>query len=408
MNKKNKNINVAELFAGVGGFRLGLEKASKSFFKTVYANQWEPSTKKQHAFECYENNFGKTNKSQKHDNSDISSVNLMLEDDINYIKDDINLVVGGFPCQDYSVAATNSKGIEGKKGVLWWEIHKFIKIKNPSYLLLENVDRLLLSPSKQRGRDFLIMLSTLNELGYNVEYRVVNAADYGHVQKRRRVFIFAYKNDSKISSIYKEYKLNKTILTKNIKVKQESNIYKYKIKKSILEISNNESFDFKNYGQMNNGVIETFKVSSVYNGKKTYINDVLLSDGDFKDLILTENQKEKIFSLKDGGKTKRIKNGYEYFYAMGSMRRYDNKENTPARTMLTSESSINRSTHIIKINEDTYRFIHPIEAERFNEFPDNWTSSVESLKKRYFLMGNALVVGLVEKIGKNIKYFLEK
>lgn len=80
-----------------------------------------------------------------------------------------------------------------EKGVLFWEIIRFIQNTYPKYLLLENVDRLLKSPSRQRGRDFAVMLSTLNELGYSVEWRVINAADYGNAQRRRRVFIFGYK-----------------------------------------------------------------------------------------------------------------------------------------------------------------------------------------------------------------------
>src|SRR5699024_3875340 len=182
-----KTIRVAELFAGVGGFRLGLEKANKDFFETVWANQWEPSRKTQEAFECYTRNFI----SGEHSNEDIGDIGdsffqqLMPE-----------LVVGGFPCQDYSVARSLSgeKGIQGKKGVLFWEIERLLRHSHPKYVLLENVDRLLKSPSKQRGRDFAVMLATLWHLDYSVEWRVINAADYGFAQRRRRVFIFAYKN----------------------------------------------------------------------------------------------------------------------------------------------------------------------------------------------------------------------
>ena len=86
---------------------------------------------------------------------------------------DCDVLVGGFPCQDYSVATTikNSKGLKGKKGVLWWSIERIIREKKnkPKYLILENVDRLLKSPSNQRGRDFAVMLGCLNQLGYPVE-----------------------------------------------------------------------------------------------------------------------------------------------------------------------------------------------------------------------------------------------
>ncbi len=399
-----KKINIAELFAGVGGFRLGFENSSKTMFQTKYVNQWEPSTKIQHAYDCYIKNFPISKKSI-YENIDIKVVNDKLSEN-DYIEK-IDLVVGGFPCQDYSVAATKSKGIEGKKGILWWEIHRFLKIKNPSYILLENVDRLLISPRTQRGRDFLIMLAVLNELNYDVEWRVINASEYGFVQSRKRVFIFAYKRDTNIAKIYEKNNLNETILTRKLKTNKVSEISEYKIKKNILKISEEEQFEFKNYGFMKNGKIITFKINSIFKGNHTYINDVLLNHNDdlVKKLILTDEQKNKVFKLKDGGKKLRKKDGFEYYYSEGKMSRFDNIKNKKARTMLTSEGTINRSSHIIKINDDKYRFIHPIEAERINGFRDGWTEGILPERRRYFMMGNALVVDLIKKIADNIKYY---
>ena len=168
-------LRVAELFAGVGGFRIGLEKAGHN---TVWANQWEPKTKVQHAYNCYVEHFGDFPDL----NTDINKVNK-------YSIPDHDLLVGGFPCQDYSVATTRAKGIAGIKGVLWWDILDVVKAKKPSYILLENVDRLLKSPVIRRGRDFGVILSCLLNEDYVVEWRVINAADYGFPQKRRRVFI---------------------------------------------------------------------------------------------------------------------------------------------------------------------------------------------------------------------------
>lgn len=148
-------LKVVELFAGVGGFRIGLEATKK--FEVIWSNQWEPSTKAQHASWVYENRFG----DKGHSNENIEEVDT---------KDipDCDVLVGGFPCQDYSVATTlkNSKGLKGKKGVLWWSIERIIREKKnkPKYLILENVDRLLKSPSNRRGRDFAVMLGCLNQL----------------------------------------------------------------------------------------------------------------------------------------------------------------------------------------------------------------------------------------------------
>ena len=123
-------IRVAELFAGVGGFRLGLERASQVLhYKVVFSNQWEPNRRKQHASEVYVARFGQ----EGHFNLDIATVPVKAIPDH-------DLLVGGFPCQDYSVASTlkNSKGLQGKKGVLWWQIHRILEQKKtrPSYLLL--------------------------------------------------------------------------------------------------------------------------------------------------------------------------------------------------------------------------------------------------------------------------------
>ena len=173
-----ERIKVAELFAGVGGFRLGLENTDKKMFDVTWANQWEPSRKVQHAFDCYSQHFN----SGQHINKDIAEVTDKEMADTN-----VDMIVGGFPCQDYSVARSlnGELGIQGKKGVLFWQIVRFMQNTVPKYILLENVDRLLKSPSNQRGRDFSVMLSTLNELGYDVEWRVINAADYGNSQRRR-------------------------------------------------------------------------------------------------------------------------------------------------------------------------------------------------------------------------------
>jgi DNA (cytosine-5)-methyltransferase 1 len=159
----DKNIRVVELFAGVGGFRIGLEGASDAY-QTVWNNQWEPSTKHQDASLVYRARFG----NEGHSNNDICTI---ATNDI----PDHDLLVGGFPCQDYSVAATLSRsgGIEGKKGVLWWQIYRILEEKGekrPNYIFLENVDRLINSPATQRGRDFAIILASLWKRVYFAQY----------------------------------------------------------------------------------------------------------------------------------------------------------------------------------------------------------------------------------------------
>lgn len=386
---------VCELFAGVGGFRLGLEKSSDKW-KTVWANQWEPSKKVQHAFDCYCHHFGYND---NHTNVDIAEI------DKNIIPNH-NLLVGGFPCQDYSVARTGAEGIHGKKGVLWWQIRDTIETKQPNFVLLENVDRLLKSPTKQRGRDFAVMLACFNDLGYSVEWRVINAAEYGFAQKRRRVFIFAYKNTTNYFSVLSN-STNLELLNKEgffastfpieeiLSVKETTMTYN-----DIFDISETFEYNFFNAGIMRGGKIVTEKVIPIYE-EPIKLKDLIEENVD--DKYYLGKQLEKWEYLKGSKKIERTsKTGHKYIFSEGAISFPDSLD-SPARTMLTSESSINRSTHVI---EDPitkkYRLLTPVEAERIQGFEDNWTNTGMPEKFRYFCMGNALVVGLVERMGKTL------
>ncbi len=393
---------VIELFAGVGGFRLGLEKSDKDW-KTVWANQWEPGKKVQHAFECYNKNFGE---SINHTNVDIAEV------DKNLIPD-ANLLVGGFPCQDYSVATTlkMSGGIQGKKGVLWWSIRDTLMAKNPSFVLLENVDRLLKSPSTQRGRDFGIMLACFKELDYTVEWRVINAADYGQAQKRRRIFIFAYKNDTKYAKKQMKLTEHQTLMSEGFfsntfPIKEEFEKEKScTIGNDILEISDEFKFLFENTGIMRNGEVLTLKTTPIHENPTT-IKDIMESNVGEEYIIKNIERWEY---LKGGKRINRVAaNGHEYVYSEGAMSFPDNMD-SPARTILTGETSVSRTSHVVR-DSDTgeLRTITQIEAERIQGFPDNWTNTGMPPKFRYFCMGNALVVGLVERMGKTLSEIFDE
>lgn len=411
-------IKVAELFAGVGGFRLGLEgwnnkSASsnykenfKSPYEIVWSNQWEPSTKVQHASSVYENRFGKNG----HSNEDIASV------EISEIPDH-DLLVGGFPCQDYSVATTlkNSKGLIGKKGVLWWSIHKILSEKEnkPKYLFLENVDRLLISPSGQRGRDFAIILKSLNDLGYAVEWRVVNAAEYGMPQRRRRIFILAYSQNS---TIYNEIKENNSTdwllkdgtLANALPVQSENILFpnEFKLNENIVEISENFNKNgkkgmFENTGIMIDGIVSTIKTKPSYEDEFTILKDIIQNGEVSEEFYIKEEELDKWFYLK-GAKKEMRKNsqGFEYNYSEGGMI-FPDPLDKPSRTIITGEGgkSASRFKHVIKTPKG-YRRLSPIELERLNMFPDDHTKlDGVTDTKRAFFMGNALVVGVIEKIG---------
>ncbi len=403
-----------ELFAGVGGFRCGLNHVElkddkvveNGNWKFLWANQWEPATKSQEAYECYAKRFGEDS---------VSNVDI-FEVDKHDIPDH-TLLVGGFPCQDYSVAQTlsNSKGIEGKKGVLWWAIEQTLAIKQPPFVLLENVDRLLLSPAKQRGRDFGIMLRSFYENGYDVQWRVINAGEYGLPQKRRRTYILAYHKSTNYYKEMQKVKDRDVIFEKGLFVQQfpikseyqaisESSISEYK---DLKDVSDNFKCQFYNAGVMTNGGIYTVKVKSDYNLIYPLRNIREENPVDEK-YFLNDKQIEKFAFLKGSKKIPRVKpNGEPYYYCEGSMPFPDNLD-APARTMLTSESGISRTTHVIEdFKTKKLRLLTPRECERINGFPDDWTNTGMSDKKRYFMMGNALVVGVIERIGKEIERIIE-
>jgi len=425
MDKKEITMRVLELFAGVGGFRVGLENSDKNFFKTKWSNQWEPSRKTQDAFEIYNYHFPNS-----------ANINMSISNISNEMFSSMNaeLIVGGFPCQDYSVARSkiNEKGIEGKKGVLFWEIIRATENIKPKYLILENVDRLLKSPSKQKGRDFATMLSAFNNLGYSVEWRVINAAKYGQSQRRRRIFFFIYCNNTAFAKSidtkfehtnctsekdrYTEYIFKDGLFAtqfpiKNISVKNRHVFHE--LEKDIVEISNNFTGTFWNSGIMRYGKYYSIDTEPNYKGKSKILKDILQDESEIPEkYYINDSEKLKRFKyLRDSKRIERTStSGYKYVYSEGRMTPYDNL-NLPGRTILTSEGTVNRSTHLLKIN-NRYRLITPIEAERLQGFPDNWTAKKKlangdvinvSDRMRMFIMGNALVTDIIKDIANFIR-----
>jgi DNA (cytosine-5)-methyltransferase 1 len=280
MTKEKRKIRVVELFAGVGGFRIGLEGASDAY-ETIWNNQWEPSTLHQDASLVYRARFG----SKGHSNKDI---NLVRTADI----PNHDLLVGGFPCQDYSVAATLSKsgGIEGKKGVLWWQIYRILQEKGdnrPQYIFFENVDRLLNSPATQRGRDFAIILASLADLGYIVEWRIINAADYGMPQRRRRTYIVGYRQDSivaqKINQMEDWVEFDGVMAQAFPFRVKEHTLSIFNIEGSIQDVSadfNKEKRDspFGNAGMMMNRKVYSIDAEAVYDGPFQTLGGTLVDE----------------------------------------------------------------------------------------------------------------------------------
>ena len=399
---------ICELFAGVGGFRLGFDHLN-SGWKTTWFSQWEPGAKTQWAHDCYVQHYGDCAdmRGEYHTGEDISEM------DKNAIPDH-SLLVGGFPCQDYSVAhsLSSSKGIEGKKGVLWWQIRDILIAKKAPFCLLENVDRLLKSPAKQRGRDFGIILACLAELGYSAEWRVVNAAQYGAAQRRRRIFIFAYRNDTeygkKMADSTAEQIINNDGFMKKAFPSQEmGKITNTEISTDIIDVSDNFKFAFENAGYMHDGMIYTAKVIEAEEAP-IMLGDILQSNVDEKHYIPGDKMAKWTY-LKGAKKIPRTSaDGHEYTFSEGPIA-FPDPWDRPGRTMLTSESTLNRSTHVVSDpGTGRLRLLTPVEAERLQGFDDEWTNTGMPDRMRYFCMGNALVVQMITRMGKVLDEIIAK
>lgn len=192
---------VVDFFAGIGGIRLGFEQAE---FECVFSNEIDP-----YCCITYKENFGEDPK------GDITKLNP------NDIKPKFDVFVGGFPCQAFSIAG-RKLGFEDTRGILFFDIVKILKDKNPKAFLLENVKNL---KSHDKGKTFATILNVLeNELDYNVSVKVLNAKNFGVAQNRERVYIVGFRKDVfsgkfEFPESANSKKVLKDILEKNVPIK---------------------------------------------------------------------------------------------------------------------------------------------------------------------------------------------
>lgn len=418
------SIRVAELFAGVGGFRVGLEgyddagmsSPAAGDFETVWANQWEPDGRasKQFAWRCYEERFGEGSCV----NEDITKVMDEVEEGECELPD-VDMVVGGFPCQAFSIArplsrATGLSGDKGTKGVLWFEIYRFLQQKHPRYCLFENVDRLLKSPASCRGRDFATILCCLAVEGYTVEWRVVNSAEYGFPQRRKRTFIFAERRDDLSTDEELLALVNGGVMAdalphepveladlREILLHDDPYVENHEFEPG----GNGKRSPFGTCGVMAGFRVLTCDAEAAYDGERRVLGDVMTPEADVPESFYVEGDALDRWEYLKGSKRERrvTKDGHEWWYSEGQMAFPDLLSN-PSRTILTSEggTSPSRMKHVVEI-DGRWRRLVPEELERLQGFPAGWTDGCGMTdNQRAFCMGNALVTGVVHRIGKSV------
>ena len=471
---------VVELFAGVGGFRLGLERDLVGFdpasgwrwkepnqpdWEVVWSNQWEPSTKSQPGFDRYASTFGDRG---MHVNDDIAQVLNDLgvprydghtvapwsqiggRDDA--VPEDFDLLVGGFPCQDYSVAKplSQAQGLGGGKGILWWEIARILQQYRPPHVLLENVDRLLKSPSAQRGRDFAVMLACFAQLGYAVEWRVINAEDYGYPQRRRRVFVYATRQTEQLAGLgaaadtltVDPQRWTNLVANLGARQVQETGVLAASLECRVADVprdaivslgataSEVDPHDiskrwaqytvspWRNAGVMVGGVAWTADVASTYDGKRWTLGETLLPLDEvvehFPQFLIPEAElgmpstldHDRDVELGVLGTWRYLKGAKKvprgpYHYTEGAVA-FPEPLDRAARTVLTGEGGRSPSRFKLVVRQEgVYRRLTPVELERLDMFPDGWTEGMSD-GRRAFMVGNALVVGIVDRVGREI------
>ncbi len=164
-----------DLFAGIGGIRLGFDQAFKDKIETVFISEWDEK-----AQETYRANFD--------DNIEIAG-DITKIDEADIPAHDI--LLAGFPCQAFSLAGQR-KGFEDTRGTLFFDVARIVKYHQPKVVFAENVKNLV---NHDRGRTFKVIKEILTDLGYTVFHKVLNSKDFGVPQNRERIYIVSFRND---------------------------------------------------------------------------------------------------------------------------------------------------------------------------------------------------------------------
>jgi DNA (cytosine-5)-methyltransferase 1 len=250
------------------------------------------------------------------------------------------------------------------------------------------------------------MLRCLADLGYLVEWRMVNAADYGFAQRRRRTFIVGRLDDEGVPA--PDLLLRRGVLARALPaqpVTLDAHV-SCVLPRDVADVSDDFAFDFQNAGVMRNGRVWTAKLAPAYDGPRITLGDVLISEDQVpRDYFIPRAQIAQWRYLKGAKREQRTspRTGYRYFYSEGALT-FPDPLDQPSRTILTAEggSSPSRFKHVVRTPSGKYRRLTPVELERLNGFPDGWTDTGMTDRRRAFCMGNALVVGPVHLIAREL------
>lgn len=368
----NNQLKAVELFAGIGGFRLGMTNAN---IKTIWANDFS-----QLSCQVYESNFGKESIVL----GDINEINIS---DI----PDHDILTAGFPCQPFS-SAGKKLGIKDQvRGTIFEQIVNILAKKQPKYFLLENVKRML---TMQNGSHFRKILEALSCLDYFIEWRIINPITFGIPQNRERVFIFG----SKVDSIYiKNIELDRFSVFLN---NQDANLLMAAKKtENIMQPIIDNKVKNSNWGIAYKNTMYTQQLLAISNDQKII---------KLKDVIQDELEVDKQFDftidtierIKSSKLVNRYCNGVEILYNQGGGSRlgYTIFGTNGIASTLTASTSRHYERYQVG---DKFRRLTNVEYARLMGFPDDWCR-VARIYDQYALFGNAVVPICIEWICKRI------
>jgi DNA (cytosine-5)-methyltransferase 1 len=373
---KTENLKAVELFAGIGGFRLGMANAN---IETIWANDINELS-----CQVYESNFGK-------DSLVLGDINKIPISDI----PNHHLLTAGFPCQPFSPAGKKLGVRDCVRGTLFERIVEIIDKKQPKYFFLENVKRLL---TMENGYHFRVILNALSELDYFIEWRIISPISFGIPQNRDRIFIFG----TKLNSVHINYQLlqNTSVFLTQTDLTDLENIEEL-LEKDMMPIVENKGKNY-NWGIAYKNKMLTLNLSTLPDIKpRQKLKDILQDDSivdpqfDFTSDTLERIKKSKavhrycqgveLLYNQDGG----ARLGYTIFGING------------IASTLTASTSRHYERYQIG---DKFRRLTNIEYARLMGFPDDWCR-IARIYDQYALFGNAIVPACVEwvyqRIGKS-------
>jgi DNA (cytosine-5)-methyltransferase 1 len=381
----NKKMNFLDLFAGIGGFRLGMERAGHKCIGFCEIDKFARSS--------YKAMHNTENEIEFHDIKEVTNEGFRK------LRGKVDVICGGFPCQAFSIAG-KQLGFEDARGTLFYEIARATKEIKPRYLLLENVRNLL---SHDKGQTFTRILKILDELGYDAEWQVLNSKNFGVPQNRERVFIVGHLRGERTYRVFPIGRKDKGINT-NGEINQVGNIGK--------------SYNFGGNPQ----------VTRVYdiNGISPTLNT--MQGGGREPKILVREATKQGYAVADVG------DSINFSHPNSKTRRGRVGKNI-ANTLLTSDEQcvvlpqiIQRShgfnkggvhniaptltkssyqeNNFLKTEGVSIRKLTPRECWRLQGFPDwafNKAQEVNSNSQLYKQAGNSVTVNVIEEIAKRLK-----